>query len=198
MKTSAPFALRRLIMAMFVASVPWALPAGAQEPELVPVKADPALVIPDSNAPPSTRNKLTPEISYGARLELELQERRNFDLNGARDDHVVLFEPRLRAAASYDPSRDFQAFLDLELSKRFFLDEPVNTDQDTSLDLKQIYLYWLHLWEDRLDLKLGRQKFKDPRKWLYDEDLDAVRPYLRIGGRPSNSPSGGRASGTRT
>lgn len=153
----------------------------AQE-DIPSVKADPAQVIPDSNAPPSTRNRLTPEISYGARLELELSEERNFDLNGARDDHLVLFEPRLRGAASYDPSANFQAFLDLELSKQFALDEPRSTDRDASLELKQIYAFWKHLWDDRLDVKLGRQKFKDPRKWLYDEDLDAVRPYVRFQG----------------
>lgn len=158
-------------------------PAGAQEPAAVPAEpGDRALADRfDRDAPPETKNQLTPSLFWGGRLELEYNVARNFDLNGNRDDRTILLVPDLRLALSYQPTRDFQAFISAELLRQFALDEPRSRNRDWSLEVKQAYLLFRNVVQDRLDVGLGRQRFKDDREWVYDADLDALRFLLRAG-----------------
>jgi alginate production protein len=57
------------------------------------------------------------------------------------------------------------------------LREPNGVDLDQSdLRLEELYLGWQPT--SLLAIQLGRQDFDEPREWLYDENLDAVRLYL--------------------
>lgn len=141
-----------------------------------------AQVVPafDPGAPPETRIRLAPFLTFGARVELEYELEKNFDLKDARDDDVSTLEPRLSLAFSFDPNKHFQAFLNLELSKEFTLEEEgKGKKRPTKLVLSQAFISLKEVM-DGLSLQIGRQRFKDDREWLYDERLDAVRAFYRV------------------
>jgi len=131
----------------------------------------------DPDAPPETRYRLTPSLTFGAEIELDYTFRRNRDLDDRRDDDASRITPELSLAWSFDPAPTFQAFLNLALSRRFVLMEGADRagmSEDVALDVKEAFLRFGPL-PDGLSAQIGRQRFEDERNWLYDEELDAVR-----------------------
>ena len=138
-----------------------------------------AVQVVDPDAPPRTRITLAPLLTFGGKLELEYRLEQNFDLNDARDDDLSTLKPELSLAFSFDPTEDFKTYLNVKLSKQFpFEDERGTEDRDTKLELAQAFVSLRELVQG-LSLQVGRQRFKDDREWLYDEELDGVRVVYR-------------------
>jgi len=134
----------------------------------------------DFDAPPETRYRLTPSLSFGAEIELDYIFRRNRDLDGRRDDETSLLAPELSLAFSLDPAPMLQAFLNLTLSRELVLAEGpdgAGAREEAAVEVKEAFVRLRP--GDVFSLQLGRQRFEDEREWLYDEELDAVR--LRYG-----------------
>jgi alginate production protein len=148
----------------------------AAEPTTRPVPRPPVF---DPGAPPKTRFRLTPFLTFGAELEIEYEFAKNFDLDDAEDDDLSLLTPELSLAFSFDPSKYFRAFVNLDLLKDLALAEPEREERPVILRLTHAYLSFKELADGRLSLQLGRQRFDDEREWLYDEELDAVRVFYR-------------------
>ncbi len=131
----------------------------------------------DLEAPPETRYRLAPFLTFGAEIELTYEFRRNLDLDRHRDDDASLLMPELSLALSFDPDPRFQAFLNVALSRDIVLREGVTgsrPSEDVVLEVKEAFLRVRSL-PGALSVQLGRQRFEDEREWLYDEELDAVR-----------------------
>ena len=131
----------------------------------------------DPEAPPETRYRLAPFLTFGAEMELDYVFRRNPDLDRRRDDDASLLSPELSLAWSFDPAPAFQAFLNVALSRELVLAEGVagaGASEDVALEVKQAFV-WLRPLPGGLSLQVGRMRFEDEREWLYDEELDAVR-----------------------
>ena len=152
--------------------------ASNDTPQPPPTGEEPVLAF-DIDAPPKTRNRLTPTLSYGAKLEVEFESERNFDLESGDPDDVSTLEPELEVAFSYDPIEHVQAFLNLELKREFAVEEEGrDRDRPIRLQIIQAYIAFKVLFGG-VSVQLGRQRFKDAREWLYDEKMDAVRLFYR-------------------
>lgn len=130
----------------------------------------------DFDAPPPTRIRLLPDLSFGAKVELEGELERDFDLDSDRDDDLRTLSPTLSLAFSYTPTEDLQAYLNIEPSQQFVDDDRNRKDNETRLQVKQAFLAYSGLF-DGSTIKLGRQRFQDEREWLYDDELDGVRLF---------------------
>lgn len=130
----------------------------------------------DTGAAPTTRIPLAPGLNVGARVDLEYQREDNFDLNKAAADDKWFWEPRLRLALSYAPTPMFTLLFDVETARRMVDDERNRAQNETRLELKQAYLS-INEPVKGLTVQLGRIRFKDPREWLYDEELDGGRIF---------------------
>jgi alginate production protein len=139
----------------------------------------------DPEAPPDTRYRLTPALSFGADIEIDYSFRRNLDLDPRQRDALELVTPELSLAWSFDPIATFQAFFNVALARTVALADHGrrlrHSDEDVTIEIKEAYVRAGRLAEGPSAL-IGRQRFDDERKWLYDEDLDAVR--LRYVGGP--------------
>jgi alginate production protein len=145
----------------------------------LPTEPAPRPPVFDPEAPPKTRFRLAPFLTFGAEVELEFEFEKNFDLDDAEDDDLAILTPELSLAFSFDPSKYFQAFVNFELLKDLALVEPETEERRVILRLTHAYLSFKELADGRLSLQLGRQRFDDEREWLYDEELDAVRVFYR-------------------
>ncbi len=168
----------------FLASAPlllWALLSGglpgnvqAEENHDNEAPAEPPI---DPDAPPAARIPLLPGISYGVKLELAGRHEDDFDLDGGVDDQQATLDPEIDLALAAGMPHGWSGFLALELSRRFALDEPRPRRRDTRLTADQVYLrYQAH---DDVEIKFGRQRIKDAREWLFDDELDGVRAQYR-------------------
>jgi alginate production protein len=134
----------------------------------------------DPDAPPETKYRLAPFLTFGADLEFTYDYRKNLGLNDGPDNDAALFTPELSLAFSFDPDPRFQAFLNVAVSREFVFKIEADQSQpseDVALEVKEAYI-WLRSLPGGFSLQLGRQRFEDERQWLYDEELDAVRLRL--------------------
>jgi alginate production protein len=130
----------------------------------------------DFDAPPETRFRLTPDLSFGAKAELEVQREDNFDLDSDRQRDETILEPLLSLALSYMPTEELQAYLNIEPSGRFVDDDRDLEDDEARLEVKQAFLAYSGL-PGGSTLKLGRQRFQDEREWWFDDELDGIRLF---------------------
>ena len=131
----------------------------------------------DPDAPPETRYRLAPFLTFGAEIEVAYAYRKNLGLDDRRDGDASLLTPELSLALSFDPDPGFQAFLNVAVARESVL--KIEADQskpseDVAVEVKEAFI-WLRSLPGGLSLQLGRQRFEDERQWLYDEELDAVR-----------------------
>ncbi len=96
---------------------------------------------------------------------------------------MSLLTPELSLAWSFDPAPTFQVFLNVALAQEFVLTDPAHkvrrSEEDFTIEVKEAYVRAGRL-SGGPSAQIGRQRFDDERKWLYDEDLDAVRlRYIR-------------------
>jgi alginate production protein len=120
---------------------------------------------------------LTPFLSFGANLELDYVFGRNLDLDARRADDVSVLTPELSVAFSLDPTPALQGFLNVALTRDFVLADAADTvgpTDDITVELKEAFVRAGRLARG-VSVQVGRQRFDDERKWLYDADLDAVR-----------------------
>ena len=133
----------------------------------------------DLGAPPKTRVMLTPELGFGTRVGLEYELEKNFNMETRVRDDIILKAPSLSFAFLYTPTEKFSTFLNMGFSRDIVNDKRMRKKRkrkkkdETDVDLKQIFFSYKIL--DGLNLKIGRQRIRDKREWLYDENLDAIR-----------------------
>ncbi len=168
---------------MCIASVLWTLfsnvPAVAQVLDKPAAASSAASAAIDPGAPPKTRIPIAPSLAFGARLELEYTFQENFDLNEGRSDDTRIGEPQLSVALSYDPNPDFQAYVNAVWAKKFEREAGKNDNGPTRLNLAHAFVLLRNVTEG-LSLQLGRQRFRDEREWLFDDQLDAARAFFRV------------------
>ena len=124
------------------------------------------------NTPFPVRVEATVTVDY------ELEE--DYGLDESSDDNQSKLEPEFALDISFAPHPRVQGFVNLELSRRFVLEERGEIrNPETSLKVKEAYLTIDDVLVDGLSMQLGRQEFKDRREWIYDEELDGIRLYFR-------------------
>ena len=130
----------------------------------------------DDDVPQSI--SISESLTAGLRLEWAHEDERDLDLDEAddgdrRDDTLAL-----RADFLYDPEGNFSAFLGLRESLRGRDDEEDGWSTLDTFRVAELYGLW-RAAAPGVDVQIGRQDFDDPREWLYDENLDAVRVRWR-------------------
>ena len=98
----------------------------------------------DPDAPPETRYRLAPFLTFGADLEFTYDYRRNLGLQDRDDNEGALFTPELSLAFSFDPDPRFQAFLNLAVSREFVLKTETDRSQpseDVALTIQEAFVW---------------------------------------------------------
>jgi len=133
----------------------------------------------DFNAPPKTKHQITPQLSFGSNLEVKYEFEKNYDLDESNQDDLSFMELVLRLAFSYVPVENVITFIDFSPEQEFAEDEEGKREDSTKLSIKQAFIQFNDL-ADGFSIKIGRQRFKDEREWIVDEELDAARFMYRF------------------
>ncbi len=118
-------------------------------------------------------------FEVGGEVEVAYQRQQDFDLDRGEPDDLDLLPVEVKLEVLFAPNDYVEAFLQTTLFHAFTLRDQGEDDVDpTDLFVEEAYLT---LREPNLGLALqvGRQSFEDPRQWLYDAELDAVRARYR-------------------
>jgi alginate production protein len=137
----------------------------------------------DPNAPPKPSILLAPDLYLGGQLNLTSKTNRNFalgydpgdpELGYDPDDAFSYLETYLSLAFLYEPNPYFQVYANPIVRKRVAFEERENKIQDPTLELNLAFLSFNKLI-DGTTFSFGRQRFKDPRRWIWGENLDAAK-----------------------
>lgn len=133
----------------------------------------------DIDDSPSTRYEILPSLTVGGTIELESDYEGNFDLDDTVDDDHWTAEPALEVALDYAPVDYFEFFTALRFAGDFeLLDEDGKKNNTEELVFEELNVTFRD-FVPGLSTRIGRQRVKDEREWLYDEELDGVNLYYR-------------------
>lgn len=112
-------------------------------------------------------------IHYEGEVEYALS--RNPDLNKSVKDDLALLTTEIAAVVDYEPNSWFMARLKLTLNRELELDadEPRKELRRTSLNVDEANVKFGDVF-DAFAIQLGRRKFEDDRRWLYEVSMDAA------------------------
>jgi hypothetical protein len=118
---------------------------------------------------------------FGGRVRYQLSVEDNFDLDRRRNSDVAEtgVSTALRAAGNVTP--ELFAHVELRIDD---IEVIYDNDRDLSrggrIRAGENFLFYRGLLGLPLDLQVGRQDFDEYREWVYDEDLDAARLFVRL------------------
>lgn len=118
---------------------------------------------------------MTPTFSLGAQLQSTLTERANRDLDREIEDNRTDLINRFDLALRFLPRPGLDFFGEVRLADRLRWEEGEEFSRRDTVTIERAFLLWRDLLFSSVDLQMGRQRFVDPREWLYDENLDAIR-----------------------
>lgn len=128
----------------------------------------------DPNAPPRAHIPIGPDLYFGGFASLRAFTQRNTSVNTQPDDANSQFSPSVSLSFAYDPNRYIHVFTNVGFGKSTAFEETKDETQTVDLSLNQAYLALNNVVEGT-SLQIGRQRFVDFKRWLFNDTLDAAR-----------------------
>ncbi len=99
------------------------------------------------------------------------------DLSPSFESDTEDTEPQLRLMAAFLPSQRFRFLGQLRARQNFVVDSPEGggDSEEIKLEVLQLVALARDIGGAPVAVQAGRQRYKEPREWLYDDYLDAVR-----------------------
>mgnify|MGYP001340302080 CR=1 FL=1 len=128
----------------------------------------------DPNAPPRATIPVGPNLFWGGYVSLEGETNRNYSLKSTLGEADSILTPVLAPAFSYEPNPYIQAYVNPVLEIPVAVEEIEDTAQTTELNLNLAFLTVRNVVPGTR-FQVGRQRFIDSRRWLFNENMDAIR-----------------------
>ncbi|MHC4845871.1 MAG: alginate export family protein [Planctomycetota bacterium] len=118
---------------------------------------------------------LTETLSFGGQVEVKSEYEHEFDLDETKDGNERKERLSFRGELVWEPTDDFFALVGFRSQLEQASEDGKPFMRSSNGVLTEAYGYWRDVFDTGVDLQVGRQDFDEPREWLYDENLDAVR-----------------------
>lgn len=116
-------------------------------------------------------------LTFGGQLELRSSSERDIDLDDRTAGNERSWSASFRGELIWEPSPE--AFALVGFRRQYDVDHDREAGERTTRrhdgTLTEAYGYLRDPFGVGVDLQIGRQDFDEPREWLYDQNLDAVR-----------------------
>ncbi len=128
----------------------------------------------DPNAPPRATIPIGPNLFVGGYVSFEGETNRNYRLSSTLGKADSILTPILAPAFSYEPNQYLQLYVNPVLAMPFAVEEIEDQSQTTELNMNLAYLTVKNVVPGAR-MQVGRQRFIDSRRWLFNENMDAIR-----------------------
>jgi alginate production protein len=132
----------------------------------------------DPKAPPDTPTQIAPGLWFGGNIELEY-EGRSIEFRETDTERPSVLEPELSLALSAQPRPGVLLYAELELAGELDVEAGTGGYRGTQGEFKEAFAQ-IDLGAGA-QLTFGRQRYKDDREWLWDDELDGVALSYRAG-----------------
>ncbi len=128
----------------------------------------------DPNAPPRATIPIGPNLFWGGYISLEGETDRNYNLKSNLGEADTTLTPILAPAFAYEPNQYLQLYVNPTLEIPIAVEEIEDRSQTTELNMNLAYLTVKNVVPGAR-MQVGRQRFIDSRRWLFNENMDAIR-----------------------
>ena len=128
----------------------------------------------DPNAPPRATIPIGPNLFIGGYVSLEGETNRNYRLSSTLGKADSILTPILAPAFAYEPNQYLQLYVNPVLETPVAVEEIEERSQTTELNMNLAYLTVKNVVPGAR-MQVGRQRFIDSRRWLFNENMDALR-----------------------
>lgn len=128
----------------------------------------------DPNAPPRATIPIAPNLFIGGYVSLEGETNRNYKLSSRLGEADSILTPILAPAFAYEPNQYLQLYVNPVLELPVAVEEIEETTQTKELNLNLAFLTVKNIVPGAR-LQVGRQRFIDSKRWLFNENMDAIR-----------------------
>lgn len=128
----------------------------------------------DPNAPPKATIPIGPNLFVGGYVSLEGDSKRNYRLSSDLGKADSILTPVLAPAFAYEPNQYLQLYLNPLLEIPVAAEEIKEMSQTTELNMNLAFLTVKNVVPG-VKLQVGRQRFIDSRRWLFNDNMDAIR-----------------------
>ncbi len=128
----------------------------------------------DPNAPPRATIPIGPNLFVGGYTSLEGETNRHYDLSSTFSKADSTLTPIFAPAFSYEPNQYLQLYVNPLLEVPIAVEEIEDRSQTTELNMNLAFLTVKNVVPGTR-LQVGRQRFIDSRRWLFNENMDAIR-----------------------
>lgn len=186
-------AIPAVACALWFSNLAWALDASVDEPvrPVPPPTATHDPVLPangiannqaagpviepfDPNAPPRATIPIGPNLFVGGYVSLEGDSKRNYRLSSDLGKADSILTPILAPAVAWEPNQYLQLYVNPILEVPVAVEEIEERSQTTELNMNLAFLTVKQVLPGA-KLQVGRQRFIDSRRWLFSENMDAIR-----------------------
>lgn len=137
--------------------------------------------------------RLGDRVAVGGQLEATFEGEQNYNLDNADEEDEGTIETVVGVDVLADLGGDIGALVSGRFRRDFVVyDEEEDNDFGEEYRLAEAYLFGKDLIAEGVSLQLGRQDVFEPREWLFDERLDAIRLYGAFGRWDLEAFTGGR------
>lgn len=126
--------------------------------------------------------RITDGLRLTGQVEVRAGQEGNFDLDTEDAEDRLDLSGALRLRLEWRATERVATVLEFRQSALYREDEEDGSLSRDNRRLGETYVFIREVLGPDLDLQIGRQDFDDPREWIYDQNLDAVRLIAR---RPS-------------
>ena len=134
----------------------------------------PALEPFDPNAPPRATIPIGPNLFFGGYVSLDGESNRNYSLSSHLGKADSILTTNLAPAFAYEPNQYLQLYLNPILEIPVTVEKTEDTSKRTELNMNLAFLTLKNVVPGA-KLQVGRQRFIDSRRWLFNENMDAIR-----------------------
>ena len=117
----------------------------------------------------------------GGRLSFDSEHRSESDMSAGNPDRHNWLTPSAELAISVPFGEFSEAYARLGFSRSFYQGDSGSRQGTANFDVREAFVLIGNFLHPSLALQVGRQRFRDRREWLYDDQLDAVRLYFARG-----------------
>lgn len=115
-------------------------------------------------------------FEFGGSLELVREEIQNAAFGQRPGGDVRTSKQEIQLQLSYRANERLSALgeIKFQAEQQAYADETLRRSEK-EVERGESWLYWQRLFDSDAAIKIGRQNFAEPRKWWWDDDLDALR-----------------------
>ena len=114
-------------------------------------------------------------VYLGGRVGTSYAAEHNFNLNDDELDLGRRLTPQATLEISMPVGESSELYSKLRIFHSINLTDNPADDRSANFDVREAFFYWGDFLHPSLGLQIGRQRFRDRREWVYDDQLDAIR-----------------------